>query len=299
MIAAFVRLNRSMWTRLPPAAIRSRAARAYGRLLHRLVRRRAVRRSYFGTYFFRNRPALALVRRLADRHTPGATLRIAFLGCSNGAEVYSILWTVRSARPDLRVEAHAVDISAEILEAAHKGVYARRAWTPVDAPIFAHMTDDEMQAMFDIDEQRDEATINTWLREGIRWHLGDAGSPAIVDALGLHDMVLANNFLCHMDPPTAERCLRNIARLVAPGGHLIVSGIDLDVRTSVARALRWTPVPELMDDIHDGDATVRNDWPWHYWGLEPLDKQRRDWSLRYASAFQVGAPIVGGGRPSR
>jgi hypothetical protein len=28
-------------------------------------------------------------------------------------------------------------------------------------------------------------------------------------------------------------------------------------------------------------------WPWHYAGLEPLNKKRRDWKLRYAAAFQV------------
>jgi hypothetical protein len=28
-------------------------------------------------------------------------------------------------------------------------------------------------------------------------------------------------------------------------------------------------------------------WPWHYSGLEPLNKKRRDWKLRYAAAFQV------------
>src|SRR4029453_4134504 len=40
-------------------------------------------------------------------------------------------------------------------------------------------------------------------------------------------------------PPEAERCLRNIARLVRPGGHLFISGTDLDVREKVAHELGW------------------------------------------------------------
>jgi hypothetical protein len=28
-------------------------------------------------------------------------------------------------------------------------------------------------------------------------------------------------------------------------------------------------------------------WPWHYAGLEPLNKNRMDWRHRYAAAFQV------------
>jgi hypothetical protein len=35
-----------------------------------------------------------------------------------------------------------------------------------------------------------------------------------VTLLGLQDIVIANRFLCHMEPRDAERCLRNIARLV-------------------------------------------------------------------------------------
>jgi hypothetical protein len=70
----------------------------------------------------------------------------------------------------------------------------------------------------------------------------------------------------------------------------IRSGVDLDVRTNVAIDLEWEPVPELMAEIHDGDSLVRADWPWHWWGLEPLDRKRNDWQTRYASAFRVGEP---------
>jgi hypothetical protein len=45
-----------------------------------------------------------------------------------------------------------------------------------------------------------------------------------------------------------------------------------------------------MAEIHDGDPLVRADWPWHWWGLEPLDRTRDDWRTRYASAFLVGEP---------
>jgi hypothetical protein len=90
-----------------------------------------------------------------------------------------------------------------------------------------------------------------------------------------------------MQPPQAEACLRNVARLVKPGGHLFVSGIDLEVRTKVAIELGWTPVRMLLEEIHEGDPSLRGDWPWRYWGLEPLAKNRRDWSVRYASVFQL------------
>ena len=45
------------------------------------------------------------------------------MACSIGAEVYSILWTIRSARPDLKIVLHGVDISNEILGFAEQGIF--------------------------------------------------------------------------------------------------------------------------------------------------------------------------------
>ena len=56
----------------------------------------------------------------------------------------------------------------------------------------------------------------------------------------------------------AERCLRNIARLVSPHGYLFVSGIDLDIRTKVAADLGWNPLQELLEQIHEGDTMHEN-----------------------------------------
>ena len=86
-------------------------------------------------------------------------------------------------------------------------------------------------------------------------------------------MVVASNFLCHMAPGDSEKCLRNMAKLVSPGGYLFVSGVDLDVRTKVALDLGWEAVPELIAEIHEGDPSVRGDWPWQWWGLEPLNRK--------------------------
>ena len=54
--------------------------------------------------------------------------------------------------------------------------------------------------------------------------------------------------------------------------------------------LGWEPVRELIAEIHDGDRSVRADWPWEWWGLEPLNRKRHDWQTRYAAAFRIGSP---------
>jgi chemotaxis methyl-accepting protein methylase len=99
--------------------------------------------------FLRNRPALELIRHLCEQKGQGATLRIAVLGCSAGAEVYSIPWTIRSARPDLKVVLHAVDISKEILNFAERGVHEPSTCAVVGSSIFECLTTIEKREMFD------------------------------------------------------------------------------------------------------------------------------------------------------
>jgi SAM-dependent methyltransferase len=245
---------------------------------------------FHGTFFFRNRPELQMILALVKERPKRSTLRISVLACSNGAEVYSIIWTVRSARPDLKIILHAVDISEEILEIARAGRYLPGVNDLVNSPIFDRITEEELRGMFDL--KNGHLMIKPWLKEDIQWVVGDAADPKLLDVLGEQDIVVANKFLCHMEAENADKCLRVLARLVKPGGYLFVSGVDLDVRTKIALDLDWKSVSDLIAEMHDGDPSVRHDWPWRYWGLEPFDSKRKDCSVRYASVFQIGRPKV-------
>jgi SAM-dependent methyltransferase len=287
-VSFYLRVNKRTWQYLPSRVRNFYPVSCYGAWLNTLVRLRAGRQQYSGTFFLRNRPALELMRRLVQQKAYGSTLRMAVLGCSIGAEVYSILWILRSARPDLKLILSAVDISKEMLKLAEKGTYGPNTSELVRAPIFERLTAHEKRQMFDW--EGDQATVKSCLREGIAWRLGDAADSDLIRSLGIQDMVVANNFLCHMAPVDAEKCLRNIGQLVSPAGYLFVSGVDLDVRTKVALDLGWKPVAELMAKIHDGDPQLRADWPWQWWGLEPLNRRRKDWQTRYATAFRIVNP---------
>ena len=221
-----LRANRRIWKRLPTRVRDLHGVQAYGRWLHVLTCRSADREMYVGTLFLRNRPALELMRSLIAEKPRGSTVRMAVLGCSVGVEVYSILWTLRRERPDLKIAVDAVDISPEVLAIAEEGVYGPQTSEAVHASIFQQLTEAERREMFDWEGE--QARVKPWLREGIRWRLGDASDPRLVEELGAMDLVVANNFLCHMDAPSAERCLRNLARLANADGYLFVSGVDLE-----------------------------------------------------------------------
>jgi chemotaxis methyl-accepting protein methylase len=315
-ISAYISNSRRLWTHLPVGLRRLAPGQVYGRHLHAFICGHARRGQSFGTFFLRNRPELELLRRLLDSKAADSTASVTILACSKGAEVYSFLKTIRSARPDLKLKVNALDISQEILDFAEKGIYSLDRQETLDpttepladlsagvmwntqrdqiASIFHRMTDGEVETMFQLEDH--QARIKPWLREGITWFRGDACDPELVATLGLQDIVVANRFLCHMQPSAAETCLRNVARLVKSGGYLFVTGVDLDVRTRVASALGWIPVTDLIREIHDGDPSLRNGWPLEYWGLEPFCDSRPDWRLRYASVFQVGERIPGAPR---
>ena len=288
--ALFWRLNGPFWRRLPARVRDSYVCKAYGSWANARIRLGTDREMYTGTYFLRNRPALELMRRLSRDKPPGSQLNVAVLGCSIGVEVYSILWVLRSALPDLEIAVSGVDTSAEVIEIAAEGIYAPATSEMVGAQIFERLSEREMRAMFDW--EGDTARVKDWLREGIEWRVDDACDPELSSRLGRQDIVVASNFLCHMPAPDAERCLRNIARLAEPGGYMFVSGVDLDVRTKVASALRWKPVEDLLPEIHEGDPSVCGDWPCQWWGLEPFDPRRENWRTRYAAAFRVDGEHV-------
>src|SRR5271157_5283729 len=101
----------------------SRTVQAYGSRLHRLKQRLVERSQSVSTYFFRNRPQLELIVKLLDEAPCGSTVSIAVLGCSKGAEVYSISYVIRKKRPDLNLRIMGLDISPDMIEFAQRGVF--------------------------------------------------------------------------------------------------------------------------------------------------------------------------------
>jgi SAM-dependent methyltransferase len=146
--------------------------------------------------------------------------------------------------------------------------------------------------MFELfDRDGDRLKIKAWLRKGINWRVGDANDPRLAGLLEPQDMVFVNNLLCHMYTLEAELCLRNVVRIVKPGGFIFVSGVDLNLRTKIVRDLNLEAVTDLIEDIHNGDRKLVMDWPFRYWGLEPFTTERQDWEIRYSTVFRVPTSV--------
>ena len=125
------------------------------------------------------------------------------------------------------------------------------------------------------------------LEMGISWIVEDAKNPVLLKLIGLQNIVLANNFLIHLRNPEAKACLQNIMNLVAPGGYLCLWNVAPDLKIDLVASFRLKPIYEKIEQIYEADKTALNNWPWKYWGEEPLDKKRPDWMIRYSMVFEV------------
>ena len=223
----YLRLNMSIWNHLPASLTSSRLGWVYGAHLHRLIQLRSGRTHFTGTFFFRNRPELELLIRLLDSKRQASTLNLTILGCSKGAEVYSFSYSIRRARPDLKVNLRALDIEPDVLQFAEDGVYSLKSRVPErdsisgslvprrdlasrtfgdqKTSVFERMSSNEIQALFECENE--QARVKPQFREGITWHLGNAGDPKLLDCFGLQDIVVANRFLCHMEPEDSRALL--------------------------------------------------------------------------------------------
>ena len=277
-------VGKAVWNKIPQSVLDTRAFRFLGRCIHRAVRITAKRQQTGGTWFFRNMPLLAALTEQIQTMHLREPLRLCCVGCCTGAEVYSALWMIRTRMPHIRVATVAIDVSLPAIERAKAGRYI------LGSPELCGAIPD--QALSNLFYPEGEyLTVRPWLKEGIRWIACDARDPALLSLIGTQDLVLANNFMVHMDDDDASRCIVGLIRLIRPGGLLVCRGVDLDVRTNVVRSLRLKPVTAHIEEIHDADPDrdARNTWPWHYTSLEPLDKSRRDWHERYAAIFRLPA----------
>lgn len=281
---------RTLWRHLPPRVLATRPMRRVGSFIYERYTRRSQRWQSHSTHFKRNVPQLdVMVGEIGDR-PEGAILRVASIGCSTGAELYSALAAIHAVRPDLRLIAHGLDISPEVAEIAGRGVYRPGEAAAEGALYLAGQPDlfeDEVAGLGDILEPVGDGSwrVRDALRAETSFFGFDASDPRLVERLPPQDIVIANNFLGPMDDRTAERCLRNVIALLRPGGILVLDGVDVDVKLRMLAPAGLSAVERRIEEIHLADPT-KQDWPWTRWSHEPPNPARRDYAMRYATVFR-------------
>ena len=184
-----------------------------------------------------------------------------------------------------------MDISDGVVDAARRAVYDPRQPASSDVGLFdpgapetESLSDDIIREMFEtLPDGR--LRVRDWIRADTTWFTADATDLNLVNLIGMQDIVLANNFLGPMDDDLVERCIRNLLKLLRPGGIFVVDGMDQDLRASLFPALGLEPQPDRVEEINNAEPDKRN-WPWDRWAHEPIDRKRVDWRSRYCTIFK-------------
>ena len=273
------RTSAGIWKYLPAFVIGTHFVNNIGQRIHRSFCRWQQRTpGALYTRFLRNRGQMNILRSIISQKPEDSVLNIAVLGCSTGAELYSAKGIINETRPDLNVYARGIDISVEAIKKAEKGEYGS------DDRELEGLREKEINKFFvrhdNILEVRPE------LKKNVTWQVGDACNPDLLNILGYQHIVFANNFLIHWPNKEAENCLSNIIKLLSANGFLFVWGVDPEVKMRVVQKHGLLAVLYHIEQTYTADITGLNAWPWKYWGLEPLDKNRADWKERYATVYK-------------
>lgn len=232
--------------------------------------------------YLRMPPPLETLAEVIRQYPRSSKIRLACFGCG-GAELYSGLYVIRTVRPDLRIACRGIDISHPGDSQGKKGVY--RIDVPVSGaglylPGRSELLDCDV-ASVEGSLERQFATsvcVRDWLRENIEWLAADAMDVDLLHQIGTQDIVMADNFMAAMDHNIAESCLYNLARLVVPGGILVVEGANLEVKARVLASLHFVPVVHYMGgtwrsdvkkmaslDEMEKEAARSQPMLWRYW----------------------------------
>lgn len=278
------RAHELLWRWFGARSARGRLINAYGKYLHGRHRVRQTRRpDSVHTFFLRNKVQFEVLRDLVRDWPTAAPLRVASIGCSTGAELYSAIWSTLTTRADIDLVGTGMDVSEPALAVAQAARY-NRAGREVQ-----RLTPSQLKELIDgglLIDENETLTVPECYRQRATWVLGSVFDKTLRQRLGPQDIVFVNNVLCHFHDPQAAEALENIADLIDSGGYLFLSGVDPDVRTRVVRELDLTPVQGRLEDLYHGDERALTRWPMTYWGPEPFDRTRPDWDLRYGTLFR-------------
>jgi chemotaxis protein methyltransferase CheR len=213
------------------------------------------------------------------RERPTSRLRVVTIGCSNGAEAYSIASMLMVRRPHVEFQVDGYDINADMCEKARCARYD-------ESEVLNNqmLTAEFMQATFDVGNDVYRVKANIAART--RFHVADALSPGLERQVGQCDILFAQNFLFHLDRKAAVRAFENLCSLLKPRAALFIDGMDIDLRRKCTRLQRLIPLDFRIEEIHNEARRARGvGWPYSYWGLEPFMTFAGDWRRRYATIF--------------
>ncbi len=169
------------------------------------------------TWFFRYPESFATLgklarQRLAELNNMRA-LRILSLPCSTGEEPYSIAMALLDAglRPH-QFKVDGMDISPLSVDKARRGVYGKNSFRGQDL---------QFRDRHFMPEQ-DGHRVNEYVREQVRWQVGNVLDPTLLASEPAFDFVFCRNLLIYFDQSTQKQVFEVLKRLTHVDGVLFI-----------------------------------------------------------------------------
>ena len=169
------------------------------------------------TWFFRDREAFAALARIANNewlpNHPDEDMRLLSLPCASGEEPYSMAMALLdSAFPMSRFSIDAVDISAQAVTHARRGVYGRNSFRGVE---------------LEFRDRHFEATehghrVKDAVRRSVRFQHGNLLASGFLPGTEVYDIIFCRNLLIYFDRQTQDRAVQVLQRLLTADGVLFV-----------------------------------------------------------------------------
>jgi chemotaxis protein methyltransferase CheR len=206
-------------------------------------------------------------------------LRVVVMGCSNGAEAYTAASILLSHCPSINFIVDAYDVDTTALEKARSSCYDVKDVlnNKVITPQFIEETFDISAGVY---------RIKGRVAAHVKFFIADALSADLPATVGKCDILLAQNFLFHLDRKAAVRAFKNLCKLLNSPSAVFLDGMDIDLRQKWTRIDKLLPLNFRVEEIHKEARRARAvGWPYKYWGLEPFRAFRGDWRRRYSTIY--------------
>ncbi len=170
------------------------------------------------TWFFRDSEAIAaFVRHVLQEWLPAhpvTPLRLLSLPCASGEEPYSLVMALLDAGvPPSRFQVEAVDISARSLARADRAVYGRNSFRGRNLA-YRDRYFRLLEAGF---------VLARSVRQCVRFSQANLLSDTFPPGHAGYDFIFCRNLLIYFDPPSQQRAIAKLQRMLAPSGLLFVA----------------------------------------------------------------------------
>ncbi|MFJ4607686.1 CheR family methyltransferase [Pseudomonas atacamensis] len=169
------------------------------------------------TWFFRYPESFATLGKLARARLKELNnmraLRILSLPCSTGEEPYSIAMALLDAglKPH-QFKVDGMDISPLSVDKARRAVYGKNSFRGQDL---------QFRDRHFMPEQ-DGHRVNEYVREQVRWQVGNVLDPTLLASEPAFDFVFCRNLLIYFDQPTQKQVFEVLKRLTHVDGVLFI-----------------------------------------------------------------------------